>query len=534
MYCPNCKQSFEGKFCPECGTKLIEEPQISGINVNFGDANAISGGVHINVERNKSDKELKLEASNEFLTICREVFEDLVLSPDELMLLENKRLELGLDKQQASEILESVRQLASRAKYTAPLSGISKIKLKQFSNAILKNDMDTIIKLFDSIESMAKSNANEELQFKYYLVLSTLYPEKCIETYEHMVEDNYWLMFWTYLAYIRTGNLSKSEKLLLSLSNMFDNYPEANTSLLASAGILIQEGVEAVQEYLSVVTDMYSPLLQRFYEALFFVSGSSKYASDSLSYYVQKVLCVLDKTEKEMQKFLNDERFTFSDDGTTLISCDDEDIKSYKIPDFVVSIGEDAFRNCKKLKEIALPTSLKTIGCYAFQGCALRTVVIPEGVTEIGDCAFRGCRLLDTFIMPEGVKHIGNSAFYGCNSLREIELPSSLASIGNHAFQDCGLTSVIIHEGITRFGIGTFEKCVSLKNIKLPTTLSEISYCVFQRCGLESIVIPESVLHIAYRAFADCTKLADVKILSTWTKIDENAFVNTPYKGADK
>ena len=25
MYCPNCKQEFDGKFCPECGTKLIDE-----------------------------------------------------------------------------------------------------------------------------------------------------------------------------------------------------------------------------------------------------------------------------------------------------------------------------------------------------------------------------------------------------------------------------------------------------------------------------------------------------------------------------
>ncbi len=24
MYCPNCKQEFDGKFCPECGTKTVE------------------------------------------------------------------------------------------------------------------------------------------------------------------------------------------------------------------------------------------------------------------------------------------------------------------------------------------------------------------------------------------------------------------------------------------------------------------------------------------------------------------------------
>ena len=24
MYCPNCKQEFDGKFCPECGAKIVE------------------------------------------------------------------------------------------------------------------------------------------------------------------------------------------------------------------------------------------------------------------------------------------------------------------------------------------------------------------------------------------------------------------------------------------------------------------------------------------------------------------------------
>lgn len=43
MCCPNCKQEYDGKFCPECGTKLIEKPATSGVSLNLGDANAISG-----------------------------------------------------------------------------------------------------------------------------------------------------------------------------------------------------------------------------------------------------------------------------------------------------------------------------------------------------------------------------------------------------------------------------------------------------------------------------------------------------------
>lgn len=47
MYCPNCKQEYDGKFCPECGTKLFEKPAARGVSLNLGDANAISGGLHV-------------------------------------------------------------------------------------------------------------------------------------------------------------------------------------------------------------------------------------------------------------------------------------------------------------------------------------------------------------------------------------------------------------------------------------------------------------------------------------------------------
>lgn len=52
MYCPNCNKEFDGKFCQECGTKLIEEPSAGGFNLNFGDANAISGDINLHDSHN--------------------------------------------------------------------------------------------------------------------------------------------------------------------------------------------------------------------------------------------------------------------------------------------------------------------------------------------------------------------------------------------------------------------------------------------------------------------------------------------------
>ena len=53
MYCPECKQEHNGKFCPECGAPMIEKPIAEGIpQINLGDANAISGGLNVNASKN--------------------------------------------------------------------------------------------------------------------------------------------------------------------------------------------------------------------------------------------------------------------------------------------------------------------------------------------------------------------------------------------------------------------------------------------------------------------------------------------------
>ena len=41
MYCPNCKQEFDGKFCPECETKIVEIAQLYLKTAEQGDIESL-------------------------------------------------------------------------------------------------------------------------------------------------------------------------------------------------------------------------------------------------------------------------------------------------------------------------------------------------------------------------------------------------------------------------------------------------------------------------------------------------------------
>ena len=62
---------------------------------------------------------------------------------------------------------------------------------------------------------------------------------------------------------------------------------------------------------------------------------------------------------------------------------------------------------------------------------------IPEGWTEIEEYAFKGCKELKSITLPSSLKAIGTRAFEGCENLRKITIPASVGSIGYCAFKDC-------------------------------------------------------------------------------------------------
>ena len=298
MYCPNCKQEYDGKFCPECGTKLIEKPADSGVSLNLGDANAISGGIHLadshnvhnedrsvhnisnttstvnnitQVSAQKTEMELLQERKTLYLNACKRAYEDNVLEQWEKMELDRYRMEIGLDEATADRILDQVRQLVNRNAPKTELTGLAKIKLKQLTEALKKNEVQAIMRQIDSFEALAGKFTNDELQYKYYLVLAALRHEKCIEKYENFKVDSYWKSFWSYFAYLKAGKTAKAAEILYSIDDKFPSYPEDNITLLATAGSYIKDDMEAAKEYLETVNGDYSPALQRFAETVYFL-----------------------------------------------------------------------------------------------------------------------------------------------------------------------------------------------------------------------------------------------------------------------
>ena len=123
------------------------------------------------------------------------------------------------------------------------------------------------------------------------------------------------------------------------------------------------------------------------------------------------------------------------------------------IPDGVVEIKDYAFYNKSSIKEVILPSTLRTIGDYAFYGIYnLEKVTLNEGLETIGDYAFAHTRIREINI-PSSVEIVGNNAFYYDSQLSNIILNEGVKKIGNYAFYGSSyVPSVVIPSSVTSIG----------------------------------------------------------------------------------
>lgn len=67
-------------------------------------------------------------------------------------------------------------------------------------------------------------------------------------------------------------------------------------------------------------------------------------------------------------------------------------LESITIPASVISIGRQAFSNCKALRQVTIENGLQTLGDEAFRSCdVLERIDVPSSVTELGFDVFGNC-----------------------------------------------------------------------------------------------------------------------------------------------
>ena len=240
-----------------------------------------------------------------------------------------------------------------------------------------------------------------------------------------------------------------------------------------------------------------------------------------------------------------------------LASC--EKLKRIVLPLQTTKIEADAFRNCSSLHTIEVPTLVESIetsaGCTALAEinvqagnshyCSKDGVLLsgdgksilwfpmgkegeytlPSTVTTVGDYAFRNCRI-ETFHFADGLTSIGKYAFYN-SSVKEVSLPSTVKQIPTGLFQKCAdLTTVHLGKNTEMLGDYVFDGCpITNLYISAPTppycsnnTFASSGNNIFSTCRVH---VPKN-RRIYYRGdmiWAQFKRIVEEEILKAFLKV---------------
>ena len=161
-------------------------------------------------------------------------------------------------------------------------------------------------------------------------------------------------------------------------------------------------------------------------------------------------------------------------------------IKHVVIGEGVTSIGNNAFRDLSNLVSVSNPSTLRTIGDYAFIYC----------------------RKLETFNFPNGLQKIGTTSnghtFYECNSLQSVYIPASVTEIKKDVFLRChSVTSMVVDPANTVYD--SRDNC----NAIIETATNTLWY------GCRNTVIPDGVVTVKDWAFEYQHNLKSIRISNT-------------------
>lgn len=217
-------------------------------------------------------------------------------------------------------------------------------------------------------------------------------------------------------------------------------------------------------------------------------------------------------------------------------------VTSVSMPECITSIGQYACNECGSLETVVLPTNLDDFsGWCIFRNCRnLKNIAIPENVTEIPNGTFKYCRLLEEINIPNGVEAIKVSAFVCCDKLENISLPVSVKQIEMHAFAGSGLKTIKLFGEVTSIGEYAFADCFHLTDFYCYSDNSpQTAENVFVKVDLNKVN-----LHVPcnrkdaytgadyWRDFGHIFTTDEVKQDGLWYRLDDNtweaAIINNP------
>ena len=284
MHCSKCNKQYPdncgARFCDQCGGQIIDDapaPVSSGVQIGndnvikelqLHDSHNVDNSVHTtentvyhgnvtNVtnnnnyttihEREKSAEELKQTDEADFIAaieqLCKGGIIDQAAYADLKILAQKK----NIAPERANLLIDITRKNVAQ-KSAGPANDLLAEKtIKVIMAAVACCNVDVLNQQLPALQKLAMNSTDDDVQFFNHMLNASFNPESCIVEFMNTHTDNYWQIYWTAIAYIKTGKTDKSAELFARLGNF--GFPQGDVLLIMALNNIAEYRMNPVQTF---------------------------------------------------------------------------------------------------------------------------------------------------------------------------------------------------------------------------------------------------------------------------------------------
>lgn len=339
-----------------------------------------------NVSHPVEKKENPIDELKEYIN---SFLEDKQFDESESELILQKAAELQIDEDEVWDLMDAALNQSTKPSISDQSSTSGTINPLDMLETIKQGDVRNIKSLFrdwqGEIASIKTDNDQySTIQCLYYMVFAALNPEGIIaeqESKKARLVNNYWRIYWSYIAYMKNGRTAYAEDMLAKLSKIA-NYDVDNISILETIATLNEDGEQSALKFYKSkeADDRYSTELMLFAKALRLELGLIKSTSsvlDECSFILDYLIYWDDEDSREerkaqrvaklkrmaMEEAQRNRRYYYLKLSTT--------------PTLMLTADEEVLLSKRDLFDLAQEKSIEDLGSYTdFGGLEYRIVAL--------------------------------------------------------------------------------------------------------------------------------------------------------------
>ena len=231
MYCPKCNINYddsEGVVCGQCGCPLVPATPSAGGAASFNlDGSAVSGGIHTvdshnitttnnitHIEAAKSVEALMFESENRFIEAVQKRFAAGNVDNNDIAELNQFAITCRVSPERAAQIIDQVRRNSSKVQSTKGNEFLEQQMAQEIIAAVAQNQVEVLKHRMPALKSIAQNTHDATTHYLHYMLQASLSPEISTIDILNANTDNYWQIFWAYVAYLKVGDMDKAAALL--------------------------------------------------------------------------------------------------------------------------------------------------------------------------------------------------------------------------------------------------------------------------------------------------------------------------------